>query len=73
MACQLEALERELWRRKPSRVNGNRQVSKPVTSDIIHGVLLLRRQRRDWTQMEIAQYLGINPGRVSEILKGYRK
>ena len=70
-ARKIRALVDQMRRRPFTRKK--HRVSKPVTSDIIHGVLYLARVRKDWTQIEIAKHLDINPARVSEILRGKRQ
>ena len=57
-------------KRRPS-MKGER-VSKKITPDIRHAVKAIKRKYPNIAQITIAKHLGINQGRVSEILKGKR-
>lgn len=58
-------------KRRPA-VSRGKPASRPVTTDIELRIKHLRATEPDWTQAKIAHQVGVNPGRVSEVLAGKR-
>lgn len=68
IASTLDRLNRELPRRPPLRKSEPQ--SKPMTPEMAAEARRLYKNR--WSQMRIAEYLGVNPGRISEAVRGKR-
>ena len=68
---EAEALVDELSRRKPAK--RARATARPMTETVRAQIRATARQNPDMSQREIAEKLKINPGRVSETLRGKRR
>lgn len=67
---RMKVLREELVRRPP--VSRAPTKSRPVTASIANQIVTYRAAHPNDTQQEIANYFGVNPGRVSEVLAGFR-
>lgn len=70
LADQIDLAERRLYRR--SAVRKAPVQSSPVTPDIADRIRVMAQRNHRLTQAQIAAELGINQGRVSEVLAGER-
>lgn len=70
ISTKLHAIARDLPNRSPTKRAP--RVSPPITTAIIDHVKRLAAENPTITNHEIAAQLGINQGRVSEILSGRR-
>lgn len=59
-----------LWREP--RIRQSPPQSNPITPQIEVRILGLAKNRHDWTEAEIAAEVGVNQGRVSEVLTKHR-
>jgi hypothetical protein len=69
-ATQIRNLSHELKRRPSSKTD--RRVSVPLTPKVRAKIIQMRHDLPGISQMEIASFVGVNPGRVSEVLRGFR-
>jgi hypothetical protein len=71
-ALRVELLElaRAMSRRKPARIGVSSSVK--MTPKIRERIEALAAQNPTFSQAKIAQRVKVNPGRVSEVLSGYR-
>lgn len=67
----LQALDDFLATRRPNRPKRQKSVSRPITPEVRNEVLELWKTS-ELTQAEIGMFLGINQGRVNEIVNGTR-
>lgn len=67
---RLSRLADELTRRAPTR--RARQTSTPLTPTVAAHIRHVARLHPEWSQQRIAETVGVNPGRVSEALRGKR-
>lgn len=67
---RIKQLEEELYRRKSKRAPN---ASTPMSDEVAQEILLLRKQYPNWTLQKIADVTGVNIGRVSETLNGFRE
>lgn len=72
-AEELHSLANFLYRRTPAPRARARAKSKPVSPAIARHIRGLRRRNPEASLQWIAQLVGVNPGRVSEVLHGKRK
>lgn len=70
IACEIDHIVSELMTRKIK--HNARTVAKKVTPEIVREVLRRKAQRPELTYQEIGSLVGINGGRVSEIVNGQR-
>lgn len=68
---ELRTLADELSRRKPTRVAA--PTSKPMTDDLRKAICVYAAANPMISQVNIAIIFGVNPGRVSEALRGKRQ
>ena len=71
VADRVAFLAAELGRRKQHKTGNT--TSRRMTTALKAEVVRLRNENPEWTQAQIAQKLGINSGRVSETLHGFRR
>jgi hypothetical protein len=70
VALLIRALLPHLCRERTAAIPGTRRAAHPVTPEAIEQVRALKSARPELTSYEIANTLHLNPGRVSEILRG---
>jgi hypothetical protein len=70
MAHVLEAWVEEL-KRRPA-VSRTTPRSRPMSKAVRESILILRAQHPFWSHHQIAEAAGVNMGRVSEVLAGFR-
>lgn len=70
-AATLRALADETKRRRA--VRHTRAKSRPVTTETRDRIHALARANPDWSMIEIGEAVGVNQGRVSEVLAGFRR
>lgn len=68
--ARLAALAEELSRRRSNRAPAQ---SRPMTDEIRERIVQLRKTHPNMPLAHIAQEVGVNPGRVSETLNGFRE
>lgn len=71
LACpELRVLAGEIRRRssRPGPIT-----SRPMSAEVAAEIRDLDAQHPGWSQQQIARRVGVNPGRVSEVLHGYRQ
>ena len=68
---EVATLARQLTRRSPKKRAPN--VSKPMTDDLAHEIREFARSNPAMTQAEIGRVFNVNPGRVSEAIRGHRQ
>lgn len=70
LACpELRVLARELRRRSSSP---GTITSRPMSAEAVREIRTLAARYPGWSQQQIAREVGVNPGRVSEVLHGLR-
>src|SRR5687768_2464146 len=67
---QIRELIPHLVRNRPAHTRSKGKECPPVTEDIEEAILLLHA--RGWSSWRISVTLGVNSGRVSEVLHGLR-
>lgn len=70
-ADELELLADAISRRK--RVTRAPVMSRPMSRAVASEVIELHYQHPEWPHYKIGQEVGVNPGRVSEVLAGKRR
>ena len=70
-ANELDALVEQLSRRSPTKRAPN--VSQPMTDELAERIRAYARSHPNATQVQIGVRFEVNPGRVSEALRGYRQ
>ena len=70
IATEVDQLERWLWRRKAIRRAPSDSVT--VTPSIRARIRSLAVEHPEWTELRIGHEVGVNQGRVSEVLAGFR-
>lgn len=70
IAEELRDLAAEIPRRPP--VMKAKATSRKMTPEIEEEIGELHRQNPTWSQARIARHVGVNAGRVSETLAGFR-
>jgi hypothetical protein len=68
---ELSFLADELSRRSPTKRAPN--VSQPMTDELAERIRAYARSHPNATQVQIGVRFEVNPGRVSEALRGYRQ
>lgn len=71
LSATIGVLAEELSRRSPTK--RAQATSEKVTPELARAVKMYARLNPDETQAEVGKKFNINPGRVSEILRGKRK
>ena len=71
LIVELQALSAEIPRRRP--LKKGRITSVSVTPTLRKAVIVEHKINPKKSQAELAKQFGVNPGRVSEILRGKRK
>lgn len=66
-AKELREIERSMYRRRFGRAPRR---SLPVNRTLTNLIRHYHRAHPDWSHQKIANLVGVNPGRVSEILHG---
>lgn len=69
---ELAMLADEL-RRRPPNVRARRPTSRKMTPQVQAEIMALAAKHPDWSNQDIAVAVGVNAGRVSETLNGYRQ
>ena len=70
IACEIDHIVDELMTRRPK--HNPRTIAKKITPEIVQDVLRRKEARPELTYQEIGMLVGINAGRVSEIVNGLR-
>jgi len=71
LAVEIAELSAQIKRRKP--VNIAPPAARRMTKQLAADIRSHAREHPTWTQMQIAKKFGVNPGRVSEAIRGKRK
>lgn len=72
VARKLDFLVIELWRRKP-RKQAAKAIRTPITPELKQEIRTFARKHKNMDQQEIGNHFNVNPGRVSELLSGFRR
>lgn len=72
IAKLLDFLVTELWRKKPRRKAG-KAIRTPITPEMKKKIRLYAREHKTQDMQEIGNHFNVNPGRISEILSGFRR
>lgn len=72
IAKLLDFLVTELWRKKPRRKTG-KATRTPITAELKRNIRKYAREHKAQDMQEIGNHFNVNPGRVSEILSGFRR
>jgi hypothetical protein len=71
LSGRLQDLLKEIPRRKPTR--RSKSSSTPMTPVVARAIRATAKANPDWSYVKIARVHNVNPGRVSEVLRGKRK
>jgi hypothetical protein len=73
IARRLDIFTTELWRRKPRRRAGAPVIRRRLTPELKMEIRAYVRKhpKQDW--QEVGNHFNVNPGRISEVMKGHRK
>jgi len=70
LSAEIAELSAHIKRRRP--INVAPPSSRRVTKELAAEIRTFAREHQTWTQMRIAKKFGVNPGRVSEAVRGKR-
>jgi len=62
----------EMWRKKPRRKFG-KAIRTKLTPELKKKIRKYAREHKTQDMQEIGNFFNVNPGRVSEILSGFRR
>jgi hypothetical protein len=68
---EISQLSKMIARRKPTRIA--KPISASMTPELIRDIRKYARANPKLSQLQIANHFNVNPGRVSEALRGKRK
>lgn len=71
LAGQIKRLEKHMWRRKAIR--RAKTQSKPITPQLSAAIVVYWREHPELSQQKIATLFGVDKGRVSEAVAGFRR
>ena len=72
IARKLDILVTELWRRKPVH-RPVKAIRTPITPELKKTIRAFAREHKAMDLQELGNHFNVNPGRVSEILAGFRR
>lgn len=72
IAKKLDFLVTELWRRKPRRKAGA-AIRTKITPELKARIRAYSKAHPKQDMQEVGNHFNVNPGRVSEIVSGFRK
>jgi hypothetical protein len=72
IARRLDYLTTELWRRAPRQRTGTPVIRRRLTPELKQEIRAYVRKhpKQDW--QEVGNHFNVNPGRISEVMKGHR-
>ena len=71
LAVEIAMLSEQIKRRR--RVKVAPPAARRMTKELAAQIRQYAKEHPTWTQMQIAKKFGVNPGRVSEAIRGKRK
>jgi hypothetical protein len=72
VANKIDILVTELWRRKPRRGLGA-PIRTKITPELKREIRAYVKKHPKQDQQEVGNHFNVNPGRISEIVQGFRR